>query len=679
MAKKKARTPEEASWDRATVALLEHACQIEAETVFSRADALAPCPIGSQGLCCKNCSMGPCRLAGKTERGVCGATRDVVAARNFARAVAVGASAHSDHGRDLAYTLLEAAEGHAPDYGVRDPFKLMEMAGYLNVETKDEEGERRPINEIARDVALAALNEFGKIEGEILNLKRAPAKRQQIWHEAGIAPRAIDREVVEMLHRTHVGNDQEAEHILDHALRCALGDGWGGSMLATDLSDILFGTPAPVLTDANLGVLSEDMVNVIIHGHEPTLSEMIVAASLDPELIEYAKSKGATGINLAGICCTANETLMREGIPLAGNFLQQELAILTGAVEAMVVDIQCIMQGLAPVADKFHTELITTSPKVKIKGARHIEFDERRAMEIAREIIRRAIDRFPERGETFIPDVTSPMVPGFSHEYINYALGGLYRGSLRPLNDAIMTGRIRGVVANIGCNNARVRHDEFFHHVVTEFLKNDILVVETGCAAIASAKEGYMTPEAALEFAGPGLREICETGGIPPVLHMGSCVDNSRILTILAQVATEGGLGEDICDIPAVGMAPEWMSEKAISIATYCVASGAYVIMGGSDGPVSGSEEVLRIMTEVWEEKIGGKLEFIEDADEIVRRTIEHIDKKRAALGLPEYDPSKWGKSGDWRMPTLLELPLEERIEAVYGGRNRVFSEKPGF
>jgi carbon-monoxide dehydrogenase catalytic subunit len=667
MAKKKTRTPEEASWDRATVALLEHACQIEAETAFARADDLAPCPIGAQGLCCKNCSMGPCRLVGKTERGVCGATRDTVAARNFARAVAVGASAHSDHGRDLAYTLLEAAEGHAPDYGVRDPFKLTEMAGYLGVETKDEEGEQRPINEIARDVARAALKEFGKIEGEMLNLKRAPAKRQQVWHEAGIAPRAVDREIVEMLHRTHVGNDQEAEHILDHALRCALGDGWGGSMLATDLSDILFGTPAPVLTDANLGVLSEDMVNVIIHGHEPTLSEMIVAAALDPELIEYAKSKGATGINLAGICCTANETLMREGVPLAGNFLQQELAILTGAVEAMVVDIQCIMQGLAPMADKFHTELITTSAKAKIKGATHIQFDEQRAMEIAKDIIRRAIDHFPERGESLIPDIRSPMVPGFSHEYIDYALGGFYRGSLRPLNDAIMAGRIRGVVANIGCNNARVRHDELFHHVVTEFLKNDILVVETGCGAIASAKEGYMTPETALELAGPGLREVCETVGIPPVLHMGSCVDNSRILTVLSQMATEGGLGEDISDIPAVGMAPEWMSEKAISIATYCVASGAYVIMGGSDGPVSGSEEVLRILSEAWEKKVGGKLEFIADAEEIVRRSIEHIDKKRAALGLPEYDPSQWGRSGDRRMPDLLSLPLEERIEAIYG------------
>lgn len=668
MAKKKRElTPEKASRDPAAVELLQLACDIEAETAFARAEATRACNIGGAGLCCKNCSMGPCRLVGNTTRGVCGATLDTIVARNFARAVASGASAHSDHGRDLAYTLLGAATGHAPDYGVKDPDKLMEMAGYLDVRTKDEDGDRRPINDIAADVARAALREFGKVEGELVYLKRAPEKRQEIWDETGISPRAIDREVVELLHRTHVGNDQDAEHILDQAMRCSLADGWGGSMLGTDLTDVLFGTPAPVRAESNLGVLRDHMVNIIIHGHEPTLSEMIVAASLDPELVEYAKSKGAEGIQLAGICCTANETLMREGVPLAGNFLQQELAILTGAVEAMVVDIQCIFQGLGPVADRFHTELITTSPKAKIKGATHIEFEEGRALEIAKQIVRRAVDRFAERGDTNIPDVKMPLIPGFSHEYIDYALGGLYRGSLRPLNDAIQTGRIRGVVANIGCNNARVCHDELHRYVVDEFLKNDILVVETGCGAIASAKQGYMTPEAAFEVAGPGLREVCETVGIPPVLHMGSCVDNSRILTVLSQMVTEGGLGDDISEIPAVGMAPEWMSEKALSIATYCVASGAYVILGGSEGPVSGSDDVLRLMSEGWEQKVGGRLEFIEDAEEIVERALAHIDRKREALGLDEYDASKWGKSGDRRMPEIVDLPLEERIEAVYG------------
>ncbi len=664
MAKKKVRTPQEASRDPAAIALLERALEIGAETCFYRADEITPCPIGAEGLCCRNCAMGPCRLVGDVDMGVCGATIDTVVARNFVRSVAAGAASHSDHARDLAYTLLAAAEGHAPDYKIRDPYKLFEVARYLGVKGGD-----RPVEEIARDVALAALGEFGRVQGELLYLKRAPAKRQKIWRDLGIAPRAIDREVVDLLHRTHAGNDQDAEHLLDQAMRCALADGWGGSMLATDITDILFGTPAPVRSEANLGVLREDMVNVIIHGHEPTLSEIIVAAAQDPEIIAYAQSKGAKGVNLAGICCTANEVLMREGIPLAGNFLQQELAILTGAVDAMVVDVQCIMEGLVPLAQRFHTALITTSPKVRVTGATHIQFDEHRALEVAKQILRTAIDRFPQRGEVFIPDIRAQLVPGFSHEYINYALGGTYRGSFRPLNDAIIAGRIRGVVADIGCNNARLCHDENHYYVVSEFLKNDVLVVQTGCGAIASAKKGYMTPEAALEYAGPGLREVCEAVGIPPVLHLGSCVDNSRILTVLSQMVSETGLGDDISDIPAVGMASEWMSEKALAIATYCVASGAYVIMGGVRNPVAGSPYVNQLITEGWEKKVGGRLEFVEDPEEIVRRSLAHIDKKRAALGLEEYNPARWGQSGDWRIREVLELPLEERLEAVYGRR----------
>lgn len=658
---KKRRTPVEASRDPASIIMLELAEESGLETAFSRADDMSPCPIGEKGVCCRICSMGPCRLVKEGQTGVCGATLSTVVARNFARMIAAGAAAHSDHGRDLAHTLLAAAEGNAPDYGVRDEAKLREVAGYLGIEVNGQ-----AVNELAAEVAKVALGEFGKPFGEILYLKRAPEKRQQIWRELGIEPRNIDREVVETFHRTHMGNDQDAEHILDHAMRAGLSDGWGGSMLATDLSDILFGTPSPVISEANLGVLKEDEVNIIVHGHEPTLSEMIVAAAQDPEVLAYAEEKGAAGINLAGICCTANETLMRQGVPLAGNFLQQELAILTGAVEAMVVDVQCIMQAVVSLSQNFHTEVITTSRKAKVEGATHVEFDEHRALEIAKEIVRRAIDRFPERANTHIPSESSELIPGFSHEYIEFALGGTYRGSFRPLNEAIAAGRIRGVVANIGCNNPRVCHDALHKDVVKTFLENDILVVETGCGAIACAKEGYLTPEAAFEVAGPGLREVCEAIGMPPVLHMGSCVDNSRILTVLSQMASEGGLGEDISDIPAVGMAPEWMSEKALSIATYAVASGAYVIMG-HQSPVAGSEVVTELIGDGWESKVGGRLEFINTLEKIVERTIKHIDNKREALGLVPYDASQWGRSGDAKMSQLVDLPLEERIDASYG------------
>jgi carbon-monoxide dehydrogenase catalytic subunit len=415
------------------------------------------------------------------------------------------------------------------------------------------------------------------------------------------------------------------------------------------------------------------MVNVVVHGHEPTLSEMIVAASQTPEIIEYAREAGAEGVSLSGICCTANETLMRQGIPAAGNFLQQELAILTGAVEAMVVDVQCIMQALVGLAENFHTEIITTSPKVKITGATHIEFDEHKALSIAKEILKTAIDNFKNRGDVQIPKHKEELIPGFSHEYINYTLGGSYRASFRPLNDAIISGRIRGVAAVVGCNNPRGQHDYLHLEVTKELLKQDVLIVETGCGAIASAKEGLMLGQAGLDQVGPGLREICEATGMPPVLHMGSCVDNSRILTVLSQMVEEGGLGDDIDQIPAVGLAPEWMSEKALSIGSYCVASGVYVIFGGTS-PVGGmpdrvsdSDIVTNIIGQGWEERYGGKLEFIPEAADMIKATLDHIDLKRKELGLPEYDPKQFGTSGDKQMLELQELPLEERRKAIYG------------
>ena len=667
MAKKK-RSIEEYSIDPAAQQMLIRADEIGIGTAFTRADDMAPCNIGSAGMCCKICGMGPCRLTKEGQTGICGATIDTIQARNLIRSISAGAAAHSDHGRDMAFILKAVANGEAEGYIIRDVAKLRTVAAIYDIPI-----EGRAPEEIANDLADLYIAQFGQQKGEIALLKRAPAKRQKLWQETGVAPRGVDREVVEALHRTHIGDDQDPEHILQHAIRTALADGWGGSLIATDISDILFGTPAPVLGQANLGVLKKDMVNVIVHGHEPTLSEMIVAASQAPDIIEYAKKAGAKGINLSGICCTANEILMRQGIPAAGNFLQQELAILTGSVEAMVVDVQCIMQALVGLAENFHTKIITTSPKVRIKGATHIQFDEHKALTIAKEILHAAIDNFKNRGETQIPNVRENLIPGFSHEYINYMLGGSYRASFRPLNDAIMSGRIRGVAAIVGCNNPRSRHDYLHTYVTRELLKQDVLVVETGCGAIASAKLGLLLGEAGLDQVGPGLREVCEAVGIPPVLHMGSCVDNTRILTVLTRMVADGGLGDDIDQVPAVGLAPEWMSEKALSIGTYCVASGAYVIFGGSS-PVSGmtdrvadSDLVAHFISEGWEKLYGGKLEFIPDPDEMIAKTLAHIDKKRADLGLPVYDRERFGQSGDMRMLEFEDLPFRQRREALYG------------
>ena len=627
------------SVDTASLELIDKAGTDQVSLAFDRAERMKPCPIGAVGSCCKNCGMGPCRVPlpkGKEEtpeekkkrRGICGATSETIAARNFIRMIASGAAAHSDHGRGVAELFLAAARGKAPGYEIKDEQKLLALALEWDIEIGD-----RSNNEIAIDIGEKALAEFGRQEGEVLFLKRAPLKRQELWRQQGVAPRGIDREVVEIMHRTHIGVDQDYQNLLKQGVRSSLADGWGGSMLATELQDILFGTPAPVLGQVNLGVFKEDEVNLVIHGHEPLLSEMIVAAAQEPEMIALAKSKGANGINLAGMCCTANEIIMRHGIPLAGNFLQQELALVTGAVDAMVVDVQCVMESLPDIAQCYHTKIITTSPKAKISGAMHIEFDEHKAMEGAREIVRIAIENFPRRGKNIrIPKEKCDLIAGFSHETINYLLGGLFRASYRPLNDNIINGRIRGVAGVVGCNNARTAHNEGHIAMVKELIKNDVLVLQTGCSAMASAMAGLMVPEAA-KYAGEGLASVCEAVGIPPVLHLGSCVDNSRILIAATAMVKDGGLGDDISDLPAAGAAPEWMSEKAISIGQYFVASGVFTVFGVT-WPTTGSKEVTDFLFKDMEELYGGMWAFEPDPVKAAQLMIEHIDKKRKALGI---------------------------------------------
>ncbi len=597
------------------------------ETVFDRSQDMKCCPIGASvsGICCKNCAMGPCRIR-DDKVGLCGATLATIAARNLARHIAVGAAAHSDHGRDMAMLLKEVAEDKAEGLKIKDEAKLLKFAKNLHIKT-----EERKIKDIALEAANKALALFGQQEGEIDLISIAPQKRQDIWRKNGIVPRGIDREVVETLHRTHMGVDQEPENILDHALRNALSDGWGGSMVGTEITDILFHTPQALPAKTNLGMLSEKDVNLVVHGHEPTLSEVIAELADDSELVQYAKSKGAEGINVVGICCTANEVLMRQGVAPIGNFLSQELAVMTGSVDAMVVDIQCIMQALGELVKKYHTKLITSSPKCKIPGATHVPAEEGKVLETAKKIIRMAIDNYGNRKKVRIPQITSDLIAGFSHEYIRYMLGGRFRESLRPLNDGIIDGRIQGVVAIVGCNNARHTQDKYHNYLTKEFIKRDYLVVQTGCGAISSAKCGMLAPEF-YEHAGEGLQSICEAVGIPPVLHLGSCVDNSRILTVVCDVIAEGGLGEDISDLPAAGIAPEWMSEKALSIGAYFAASGVYVAFGGEPIPVVSSQEVVDIMTKGWDKKYGGQLEYVPDVDQILEKVINHIQAKRKAL-----------------------------------------------
>jgi len=641
------------SIDPSVEPLLEKGKKEGVKSAWDRYQEQMPqCGFGTLGLCCRHCSNGPCRIDPFGEgpkEGVCGADANTIAARHFARMTAAGAAAHSDHARGVAETFLAAAEGKVPGYGIKDEMKLYELALDLGLDV-----ENKSIQELAVEVGKACMEEFGRQEGEIFMVKRAPLKRQELWRKVGVTPRGVDREIVEIMHRTHIGVDQEYKNIIHQAIRCSLGDGWGGSMIATELQDIMFGIPEPIASKVNLGVLKEDEVNIICHGHEPILSEMIVVAARDPEMLALAKEKGAKGINLAGICCTANEILMRHGIPLVGNFLNQEVAIITGVVDAMVVDVQCIMQSLSNVAKCYHTKLITTNYRAKIPGAEHIPFEEHNPLESAKKIVRTAIENFSNRDKrkVMIPDEECELVAGFSHETINYLLGGTFRASYKPLNDNIINGRIRGIAGVVGCNNIHTVHDSAHLAMIKELIKHDVIVLTTGCSAVACAKFGLLTPESAMEYAGDGLRSVCETVGIPPVLHMGSCVDNSRILIAATAVVKEGGLGDDISDLPVAGAAPEWMSEKAISIGMYFVASGVFTVFG-TTFPTLGAKDLTKYLFEELEEIIGGMWAFEPDPIKAAHMMIEHIDKKRKALGIDKA-----------RERVLYDMAMRRELEA---------------
>jgi carbon-monoxide dehydrogenase catalytic subunit len=613
-----------------TLDLLNQDLAKQVRTAYDRIDdrGMSACLFGSGGTCCRICNMGPCQIIDGVESmvGICGATADTVAARNFARLVAAGTAAHTDHAREMVRGFIATAKGETP-HEIKDVEKLHKIAKVFDIEI-----EGRDKNEIALELGERALAEFGQQEGTLTMLKRAPEKQQQIWKEQGVEPRGVDREVVEMMHRTHMGVDQEYKNIMKQAARCSLADGWGSSMLSTELTDIMFGTPVPRRAIVDLGVLREDMVNVTVHGHEPLLAESLCLAADDEEIIALAKKAGAKGVNLAGVCCTGNEILMRRGIPVAGSFIQQEMVLATGAVEAMVVDVQCIMQSVAQVVKGKHTDVITTNYRAKMPDAVHIQFEEDAAYESAKKILKHAIGNFKKRGNHYIPaDKKLDVVVGFSHETINYILGGRFRQSYRPLNDNIINGRIRGVGALVGCEHYKYADDVHFK-IAVELIKNNVLVLATGCAAQALGRRGLLRPEAATEYAGEGLRSVCEAVGMPPVLHVGSCVDNSRLLIALTEMVNEGGLGDDISQIPAVGSAPLWMSEKAVAIGQYFVTSGAHVIF--QDLPVTGAKKFSQYILEGLKEEYGACWGVENDPVKHARAMIAAIDEKREALGI---------------------------------------------
>lgn len=624
--------------------LIHKAQEEQIDLVWHRYEKMLPlCGFGERGICCRICMKGPCRIdpfGNGPQEGICGANADTIVARNLVRMMASGAASHSLHGKEIAKTLLHVARGESKHYEIKDPEKLMAIAHHLGLETKD-----KSLNQVAEEVAWESLMDYSRIEEDPCTWlsNTIPGVRLEKLKNLNVTLNNIESAVTDIMSRTHLGTDADPVNLLLAGLRCSLGD-YTGMQISTNLSDILFGTPEPVVSEANLGVIKADAVNIAVHGHNPLLSEIIV--DVVDDLQQEAIDAGATaGINIVGICCTGNEVLLRRGIPMASNYLSQELAILTGALEAMVVDVQCIMPSLSKIASCYHTRLFTTMPDAKIPGATHLELHDAHASENARQIIRHAIAAFRHRDQekVMIPQEKSQIIAGFSTESIVSLLSKLNSEKpLSPIIDQIVAGNIRGVVLFAGCNNVKITQDYGFVTMAKKLLANNILILATGCGAGAFAKNSLMNSEATNQYAGDSLKAVLTLLGheagldapLPPILHMGSCVDNSRGVDLAVALANE--LGVDLNQLPLAASAPELMSEKAIAIGTWVTGLGIPLHIGLMP-PVSGSALVSDVLTSGLKSLVDGY--FMVETDPLLAADglIQIIEEKRVALGLSSH------------------------------------------
>ena len=627
------------SHDPAVQALLKTASERGAETIWDRHAKQEPrCGFGETGLCCRHCTQGPCRInpfGEEPQRGACGADAHTMVARGLVRAIAAGCASHSGHAKHLAHALHKWTKGITEYYPVKDETKLKKVAKRMGLSTED-----RDTRELARQLVELALQQFAEGEKPLpWAFRHLTAGRLEVLTKLGAAPTGIENTISEMMHRTTLGVDADPVNLLAGGIACAIAD-YAGSHLATDLADILFGTPRPVVSRANLGVMNAEKVNIALHGHNPVLSDLLVRVALEME--DEAKAAGAAGINLMGICCTGNEILMRHGIPSVTHSISQELPILTGALDAMVVDYQCVYPSLVTVASCAHTRIITTMGMAKITGAIHVEFTEENAAEAAKRIIREAIEAFKARRglAVTIPAIESKVMAGFSVEAIVTALSKLDAGDpLKPLIDNLAAGNIQGVVLIAGCNNVKVPQDENFLGVARELLARDVLLLATGCGAGAYARHGLLAPEAVAKYAGPGLKAVLTAigeanglgGPLPPVLHIGSCVDNSRAVDLAVALADR--LGVDLDRLPVVASAPEYKTEKAVSIGTYAVACGLPTHLGVVP-PVLGSPLVTKLLTAGVKELLGGYFIVEPDPVKAAQAIFTALQERRRGLDL---------------------------------------------
>lgn len=614
--------------DPAVREMMLHMEQIGVDTTFDRFDQQKPlCSFGLAGICCKICNMGPCKITPKSPRGVCGADADLIVARNLLRSAAAGASQHGMHAREVVLALKWAAQGKL-DVPIIGEYKIKSMAQAFGIPVK-----HRTLNNIAIDLADALLDDLSRTEPEEYRTIKAcaPKERQEVWKKLDILPISAYHEVFEAYHKSSCGTDGDWKSVMQQFLRCGLAFTFTGVVASNIATDALFGVGDRVTSKVNIGALKKGYVNIAVHGHLPLLVSEIVKVGRSEKYQRLAKEKGAKGIQFYGICCSGLSALYRlEGVIPLSNAVTAELVMGTGALDLWVADVQDVFPAIMEVAKCYKTTVVTTSDSARLPGAEHIAYDHRHSnigetREIAEKIVQRAIESYEARQgiPVFIPPYEVEAEVGFSVEYVHKRFG-----SMKPLAEAVKSGQILGIVNMVGCNNPKVVYERAIIDVADILLKNNVLILTNGCAAFPLMKLGYCQTDAFTK-AGDSLREFLEPD-LPPVWHVGECIDNARSTGIFAGVA--GELGKNLYEMPYAFTSPEWGNEKGLD------ASLGFRLMGISsyhcvEAQIQGSANVTHFLKEGTKEMLGSAMNVDADPVSLGNKIVEDLKKKREALG----------------------------------------------
>lgn len=602
--------------------------QLGIDTAFDRFDKQKPqCNFGLAGICCKICNMGPCRITAKAPKGVCGADADLIVARNLLRSAAAGVAQHGMHAREVILALKWAAEGKL-DVPIMGKQKIKDTAEAFGIKTKN-----RPLKKIASELADALLEDLSRtVPNDYRTIRAcAPLERQKVWENLDILPISAYHEVFEAYHKTGCATDGDWKSIMQQFLRCGLAFTFSGVVGASIATDALFGVGDRVTAKVNLGALKKGYVNIAVHGHLPLLVSEIVKTGQQEKFIELAKSKGAKGICFYGICCSGLSAMYRyEGVIPLSNAVSAELVLGTGALDLWVADVQDVFPSIMEVAKCFKTTVVTTSESARLPGAERFEYDHHHAnigetKALAEKIVFRAIESFEERKgiPVYIPPYEADAEVGFSVEYVHKRFG-----SMAPLAEAVKSGKILGIVNMVGCNNPKVLYEKAIVDVAKVLLENNVLILSNGCASFPLMKLGYCNTSA-LEQTGESLREFLQPD-LPPVWHVGECIDNTRSSGIFAGIA--GELGKKIYELPFAFSSPEWGNEKGIDAAL------GFRLMGVNsyhcvEAQIYGSKNVIEFLKHGTKELLGSTMNVDTDPVSLGHKIVEDMKIKRKQLG----------------------------------------------